>query len=130
MPNYQNGKIYSLSAPDVPEIYIGSTCETLQRRFQKHISDYKRWLKDGADWRTSYYIVQHPNATITLIEEFPCNSMEELTAREYELMKDKNVCNRMKKVKLQKNVPPPSPPPPIFLPFYNSSKPLRKIPLV
>ena len=43
MPDYQNGKIYSIRCYNNPSlIYIGSTCQKLSRRFTDHKKDFKR----------------------------------------------------------------------------------------
>ena len=36
MPNYQNGKIYKIHSYQTDDIYIGSTTNTLSRRFSEH----------------------------------------------------------------------------------------------
>jgi group I intron endonuclease len=77
---YQRGKIYKLVNDIDDEFYIGSTCEILSKRKAKHKCDSKR-LPD----RTIY---KHLNeigwdtVDIILIENYPCNSKEELHARE------------------------------------------------
>ena len=44
MVNYQNGKIYKIIDYTNDNIYIGSTCEKLCRRIQKHKASYKCYL--------------------------------------------------------------------------------------
>ena len=42
MPDYQNGKIYSIRCyNNTSLIYIGSTCQQLSRRFTDHKKDFK-----------------------------------------------------------------------------------------
>ena len=36
MPNYQNGKIYAIRSPNCEKYYIGSTTNTLEKRFHEH----------------------------------------------------------------------------------------------
>jgi len=79
MPNYQNGRIYLIRGGN--EVYYGSTTQPLSVRMAKHRSKYKNnknkcksvvlFLKFGVD-----------NCSIELVEAFPCNSREELHARE------------------------------------------------
>ena len=94
MPDYQQGKIYSLRSHQTDDIYIGSTVETLSRRMAKHRCDYKRW-KEGK-WHnvTSYELLQYDDCYIELIEKCPCNSKEELHQREGELIREMDCVNR------------------------------------
>jgi len=82
MPDYQRGKIYKITSGDLT--YIGSTCEpTLARRLAEHINAFKRW-KAGT-LKTNYSVfplIETSQYEITLVELCPCNSKDELTARE------------------------------------------------
>ncbi len=80
MNRYQNGKIYKLVNNTDNEIYIGSTCLPLHKRFHTHKSDakkqperkvYKHLL--GIGWN---------EVKIILIESFPCDNKMELEKRE------------------------------------------------
>ena len=83
MPDYQQGKIYKIECNVTGKVYIGSTCEpTLARRLTKHITDYKRYLKGTNHYITSFDVLQNGNYDIVLIESYPCNSKDELHARE------------------------------------------------
>lgn len=91
-PNYQNGKVYMIISDDDNKIYIGSTTKTLIARFGNHKYDFKMYELNGCrNWCTSFNILRKNNAHIILLEQYPCNSKEELNAREYlyyELNKD------------------------------------------
>lgn len=82
MPDYQRGKIYKITSGDLT--YIGSTTEpTLARRMSEHVSAFKR-LKAGtltANY-SAFQVIDKGNYEITLVELCPCNSKDELTARE------------------------------------------------
>ena len=84
MPNYKNGKIYKIVDNTNGNIYIGSTCEKLIRRLQKHKASYKCYLnpniKQGK--MMSFDILQNNDYNIILIEEYPCNNKLELLERE------------------------------------------------
>jgi len=81
MPNYQNGKIYKITAGELT--YIGSTCEpTLARRLAGHVGNCKRWKDGKNDFTTSFPLIETGQYEITLIELFPCGSKDELNARE------------------------------------------------
>lgn len=82
MPDYQNGKIYKIVDLDSNDCYIGSTTLALSQRLAQHVSSYKRWLKGKTNFVTSYIIIEKGDYDIVLIENYPCNSKEELHARE------------------------------------------------
>ena len=83
MPDYQLGKIYKIECNVTGKVYIGSTCEpTLARRLAGHVGDYKRYLKGIYPYVSSFDVLQNGNYDIVLIESYPCNSKDELHARE------------------------------------------------
>ena len=65
-------KIVSMNNPDM--VYYGHTCDTLSRRFSKH--------KAPSNGATSKLIIEKGDAIILLVEEYPCSSVLEATARE------------------------------------------------
>ena len=81
---YQLAKIYKIIDNTNGNKYIGSTYEkTLAHRLAKHIGYYKNWLKGGnANYMTSFDILKNADYNIILIELYPCNSKDELLARE------------------------------------------------
>ena len=83
MPDYQLGKIYKIECNVTGKVYIGSTCEPiLARRLAGHIKSYKRYLNGKSNYVSSFDILQNGNYDIVLIESYPCNSKDELHARE------------------------------------------------
>lgn len=80
---YQRGKIYKITSDLTDKIYIGSTCApTLAHRLAQHKYKYKLYLKDGLHPVGTYILLQLGPVEITLLETYPCNSMDELTSRE------------------------------------------------
>ena len=80
---YQNGKIYKIECNVTGSVYIGSTCELLLcRRLAGHVSNYKGYKRYGKRYVTSYKVLENDDYNIYLIELFPCNSIDELLARE------------------------------------------------
>ena len=73
---YSRGKIYKITSEQTDKIYIGSTIQTLNRRFSQHNFTKKKCSI------TSNQIVKYEDAKIELIENYPCNSKKELHARE------------------------------------------------
>lgn len=83
MPNYQLGKIYKITSNQTNKIYVGATVQPrLCYRFQKHKAAYKSWLNNKGHYITSFEILKFDDAQILLIENCPCNTKDELTARE------------------------------------------------
>ena len=83
MPDYQQGKIYKIECNVTGKVYIGSTCEpTLARRLAGHITNYKRYLKGTYHYVSSFDVLQNGNYDIVLIESYPCDTKDELHARE------------------------------------------------
>jgi len=83
MIDYQQGKIYKIECNVTGKVYIGSTCEPiLARRLTKHVGNYKCYLKGTYHYVSSFDILQNGSYDIVLIESYPCNSKDELHARE------------------------------------------------
>jgi hypothetical protein len=86
MPDYSKGKVYCIRSPHTTKIYVGSTTLSLTARFGEHKRLYKHYTTGrGAGKRggcTSESIISEGDAYIELLELWPCNSKEELNARE------------------------------------------------
>jgi hypothetical protein len=81
MPDYQRSKVYKITSGDLT--YIGSTTSlTLSKRLAEHVSDCKRWKKGTRRFTSSFTLIETGQYEITLVELCPCNSKDELTARE------------------------------------------------
>lgn len=79
MKDYSKGKIYAIRNYINHKAYVGSTIETLERRFSKHgcsekESNYPLCIAMKELGRKHFYI--------ELIENYPCSSKQELHARE------------------------------------------------
>jgi hypothetical protein len=83
MERYQNGKIYKMVCNKTGLVYIGSTTEKyLSNRLKGHRKDYRYFLNGKNDFITSFKILENDDCYIELVELFPCNSKDELLARE------------------------------------------------
>jgi hypothetical protein len=89
MSKYQQGKIYKIISESTDKIYIGSTILPLNKRFNLHMSDYRKWVNDKGKFHGSYEMIFQGNAKIELIENYPCNFKQELFKRE-QYYHDKN----------------------------------------
>lgn len=92
--NYNNSKIYSIRSNQTDKIYIGSTTQSLSKRFSKHNCDYKSYLLGKYHYVTSFEICKYDDSYIELIEEFSCNNVEQLCKREGELIRSYNCVNK------------------------------------
>ena len=95
MVNYKYGKIYKITDNTTNKIYIGSTCKYyLSQRLSAHVEGYMKYLSKTnykTHYVSSYEILKNKNYTITLLEKCPCDSKDELHARErYHI--EKNEC--------------------------------------
>jgi hypothetical protein len=72
------GYIYKISSPNCIEYYSGSTFLKLQYRFSGH-KNIKNKCK-------SRYIIDKGNAIIELIEEYECNTIQDLRKREQQII--------------------------------------------
>jgi hypothetical protein len=79
MVNYENGKIYKIINTENNDIvYIGSTTQSLSQRYQRHNN-------------------KATNHKIILIENYPCNSKEELCMKEQQIIEQHtNLLNQRK----------------------------------
>ena len=91
MPDYQNGKIYSVRCyNDDTLIYIGSTTQSLSKRWGDHNKDFKY----GNHLPFHKLIVDIKDWYIQLEEEFSCENKEQLEKREFEIMRNISTLNR------------------------------------
>jgi hypothetical protein len=83
MVDYKNGKIYRLVCNTTGDQYIGSTAQILSQRLGGHKQSYKRFLAGkSTSQMTSHCILSNNNFEIILIEDFACESKNQLERRE------------------------------------------------
>jgi hypothetical protein len=96
MERYKNGKIYKIVDNTNGNVYIGSTCEpTLAKRLAKHRGHYKEYLKGGYNFVTSFKILENNDYSIVLLEEFPCETKDQLLARERYYIENNECVNKV-----------------------------------
>ena len=88
MPDYQKGKIYKLVSDHTDEIYIGSTIQKLCKRLGTHAKDCK--VKNCS----SKKLFELGKVKIILIENYPCNSKEELLKHERNYIETMDCINK------------------------------------
>ena len=96
---YQNAKVYKIVGKGFKKCYIGSTVETLSlsHRMAKHRFDYKKWQNGGKGFYSSFEMFEEfgvENVMMVLIEKFPCDDREDLTAREGHHIKNNECINK------------------------------------
>ncbi len=86
---YQNGKIYTIRSHNFEKYYIGSTCIRLSQRLYAHEKARKDFTRTGnkAHLTSCNAVLEKGNYYIELLENFACNSKEELHKREGELIR-------------------------------------------
>ena len=89
--DYSLGKVYIIRSPNTEKVYIGSTIQSLSKRFSGHIKSYNNTC--------SKIVIEHGDAYIELLENVPCETKEQLLKREGELIRSTENCiNRCKRV--------------------------------
>jgi hypothetical protein len=99
MPNYSNGKIYSIRSHQTDKVYIGSTTLSLSARMGEHRRTHRYYLTGGGVGKKSgcksTEIIAFDDAYIELVEEYPCETKEQLLKREGEIIRaTANAVNR------------------------------------
>ena len=92
MPDYSKGKIYKILNNIDDEVYVGSTIETLGRRMGKHRDAMKKQQQTKLYEHMNELGVE--NFYIELIENFPCNDIYELRAREGYFIREIGTLNK------------------------------------
>jgi hypothetical protein len=91
---FQEGKIYKIICDDFDKIYIGSTVQKLSQRLASHKAKQCCYSKE---------LFEYPNVRIELIEQYPCNSKDELTKREqYYINENRDICINNKNAYISK----------------------------
>jgi len=89
--SYKNGKIYKIWSLDTDKIYIGSTCDTLSKRFYQHKYDYtayKKGNKNKTMCSELFDMVGFERCRIDLVKNVICSSRNELEAEEGNVMRE------------------------------------------
>ena len=95
MPNYNNGKIYSIRSYQTDDIYIGSTTQDLCVRMADHRKKYKSFLQGKYNYVSSFDIIKRGDAYIELIQEIPCNNILELRKYEGNYIRNMDCINKI-----------------------------------
>jgi hypothetical protein len=93
-PDYQKSKIYKIINTDNnKDIYVGSTCKTLEERYSEHKRGSKKHQKKNYPLYQAMNNTGHEKFKIELICDYPCNSMDELRQKEGEYIQSIGTLN-------------------------------------
>ena len=92
MPDYSKGKIYKILNSIDDEIYVGSTIKTLSQRMAHHRHSLKQLPHIKLYTHMIELGIEH--FYIELIENFPCNDVYELRAREGHVIREIGTLNK------------------------------------
>lgn len=93
MRKYQNGVVYKITNSKNSEVYIGSTFMDIEERFVKHKCDAKQRPR-----LSKFYTFMNEqgidNFEIDVVEEYPCESKQQLEKREGEIIREMGTLNQ------------------------------------
>jgi hypothetical protein len=82
-PEMKLGRIYKIVDNTTGDIYIGSTCQTLDKRLKQHINNFNSYLNDNSrSCCKSYEIICNGDFDIELIEEVEFYDRHDLNKKE------------------------------------------------
>ncbi len=94
MPNYENGKIYTIRCISNKElIYVGSSCQKLCTRWMDHKSRCKQEKYQHITLYKTMIELGINDFYIELYQVYPCQNKEELTKREGEVIREIGTLN-------------------------------------
>ena len=94
--NYSYGKIYKITSESTGLVYYGSTTRRyLSQRLNKHLYDYKQYLKGNYDYVTSFELLKCEDYKIELIKDFPCANKPQLTTEEGKYIRENECVNKL-----------------------------------
>jgi hypothetical protein len=83
MKDYSSGKIYKLINDSNDDIYIGSTTQPLYKRLNNHKTGFNHFVEGKLLYIIkSFELFFDGNVSIILLENYSCNSKEQLLSRE------------------------------------------------
>lgn len=92
---YNNSKIYCIRNHTSDDIYIGSTTQTLCQRMAEHRSRVKNNIKPHYLLYQKMKELGVENFYIELVEECPCDNLEQLRKKEGEYIRTMGTLNRI-----------------------------------
>ncbi len=87
------GRIYIIKTFQNENIYIGSTIQTIKRRFTKHKYDYIKYNEGKGSYNTAYEIIKYDDCYVELIKEVVCTRKQLFILEGEEITKLNNCIN-------------------------------------
>jgi hypothetical protein len=94
---FSTGKIYAIKCRTTGHVYYGSTVNTLSYRLSMHKREYRKYLNGKYPYTTSFQILEKDNYFIELVENYPCESFQQLLSRESHYINSFACVNRLGK---------------------------------
>lgn len=92
---YNCSKIYKIISKNTNNIYIGSTCKDIRKRFDEHKRNYNSFLNNKCKYIASFEILKYGDCKIELVEDCVYDTKAELRQREgYYIVNLDNVINK------------------------------------
>ena len=85
------GKIYAIKSHKTKDIYYGST---IQKLLSSRLSCHKNNFKNQKVYCSSYEIIKYNDAYIELVEEYDCDTKEQLKSREGYYIRNNDCVNK------------------------------------
>ena len=93
------GKIYKILCNETGEVYYGSTIRTLSHRKNGHKQDVKKYDEGRIPTKCECYnIIKRGNFTMSLVEEYSFDNIEQLRWRERHYIENNECVNKSKPV--------------------------------
>jgi hypothetical protein len=94
--DYQQSKIYKIiNIDNNKDVYVGSTCKTLEERYSEHMRSLKKSQKQHYPLYQAINSIGHEKFKIELICNYPCNNINELRKKEGEYIKSIGTLNSL-----------------------------------
>jgi hypothetical protein len=100
--DYKNGRIYQILNKVNKDVYVGSTCQPLSKRMAKHRMDMLSKTKLHRPLYTKMNQLGSDCFYIELLEEYPCESKEQLRKREGHYIRELGTLNTLQAGRTQK----------------------------
>ena len=97
MNRYSKGKIYKIVDVGYNKCYVGSTCESLSKRMERHRNSDNQYLQGKYNKARSFELFDEfgvENCKILLLQDYPCENKEQLRAKEGEYQQKMNCINK------------------------------------
>jgi primosomal protein N'' len=92
--NFSKGKIYKITNDFNDDVYVGSTCDTLIKRFSAHKYSMRDNTKNSSKFYTFMNEIGFERFRIDLIEDYSCTDKYQLRQREGHYLRQIGTLNK------------------------------------